>query len=493
MTENRDSEDGQKTQELTVMLEENVSLLCQKYTKLGPDEIAYIRKLTEALPFMADQNAADAFINCACEDGNSVIVAHASPQEGRSLYEGETIGLFSYPISEPAVDRTLRLGIATSYVRAISQEGSRVIQKCHPINYKGHTIGVLTYEKSPDERIEAISRADVKGPETASGSIALPELDWQWFLENAIDSAVLLIDSGGYVVYRNREAADLFKEMGYVQEVLGQHYSNLYFFRRKELGESSNEEIQIHDKYLRSRIVAVEHDDISFAVFLNDITSSKTAAKELVLKSMAVQEMHHRIKNSLQTILSLISLQKRRSDSDEVRANMQIISNRIRSIATTHQMLAQNVSGEKVSLRKVVANVAHNVIRSQTTACKIRLKESGDDFEVDSDVATAAALVVNELLQNAIEHAFPGRKQGNVSIEVIRKSASYGTICVRDDGVGISEKDPQNLGSRIVRSMVREKLRGTLDVEGTDHGTTVTVSFPIPVQSGFETDAGNDR
>ncbi len=461
------------------MLEENVDLICRKYTSLGEEEIAHIRKIAEALPFMAEQNKADAFLNCACEDGNSVIVAHARPDSTPSLYKDETIGLFSYPVSEPAVDRTLRLGIETNYVRAVTQEGSRVIQECFPVNYRGKTIAVLTYEKSPDDSKVDLSKINKTPMTVPQNAMEPPQLNWQWFLESALDAAFILVDMNGFVVYRNEEAQQLYKTMGYVEDILGQTYSNISFFRTTEFGENGYEEIQIRDKYLRSRIVPINRDNIAFAVFLNDITDTQETARELVLRSMAVQEMHHRIKNSLQTIISLINLQRRRSSSEEARADMQVISSRIQAIATTHQLLAQDVSRGRVSLRGVVGNIAHNVIRSQTTACRIYLTESGDDFEVSSDVATTVALVVNELLQNAIEHAFPGRRKGNISIEIIKKSSVYGSIVVRDDGIGVRDSDPRNLGSRIVRSLVKEKLKGILDVEGSDSGTTVTISFPI--------------
>lgn len=460
-------------------MEENIQYLCQKYTHLDSEEIAYICRIAEALPFMAEQNKADAFINCACGDGNSVIVAHAGPDSRPSLYKDKTVGLFSYPISEPAVDRTLRLGVETRYVRAISQEGSRVIQTVYPVNFKGRTIAVLTYEHKPEEDpVFAVERGS-ELPSTEMESTAPPALDWKWFLDNALDSAVIMIDMSGFITYRNLRAKELFKAMGYVRDILGQNYRNVHFFRSKELKESGYEEVQIHDKYLRSRIVAVNQAGIAFAVFLNDITSDKETAKELILKSIAVQEMHHRVKNSLQTILSLINLQMRRSESEEVRANMRVISERIQTIATTHQLLAQNVSSGKVSLRGVLNNIANNVVRSQTTACQIRLTAVGDDFEVDSDIATTVAIVVNELLQNAIEHAFPDRKQGSVEIEINRKSASYATITVRDDGIGVRSNEPGNLGSRIVRSMVKDKLRGSIDIEGSDSGTTAKISFPI--------------
>ena len=461
------------------MLEENIERLCRRYTQLSPDDIDEIRRIAGALPFLADTARADVFINCPCGDGNSIIVAHASPADSPSLYREKTIGLFSYPVSEPAVDRTLRLGIETRYVTAVSQEGRRVVQRAVPINRNGRTVGVLTYEQKPDDG-EMILRKDKSPGRTESvPDTEPPAIDIAWLFEEAVDAALLIIDNNGFVVYRNRRAKELYRSIGYVEDILGQSYRNIDFFRSEELDKDGTQEIQIQDRYFRSRIMAVNRDDIAFAVFLNDITSSKETAKELILKSMAVQEMHHRIKNNLQTIVSLINLQIRRSGSREVRENMRVISDRIQTIAMTHQLLSQNVSDAKVSLRKVIANIANNVIRSETTVCQIRLTQGGDDIVIDSDTATTIALVINELIQNAIDHAFPDRSTGHVSIDVIRKSASYCSIVVRDDGKGVSETDPQNLGSHIIRAMVREKLRGSLVVEGSDEGTTVTVSFPI--------------
>ena len=119
--------------------------------------------------------------------------------------------------------------------------------------------------------------------------------------------------------------------------------------------------------------------------------------------------MHHRVKNSLQTIISLLNLQMRKSDNDEVREVLMETMNRIFSIANTHELLSSEVA-DNVSLREVLENLKNNITLAFSGNRKIAITVSGEDFKVDSDVATSVSVVVNELIQNAVKYAFPDRE-----------------------------------------------------------------------------------
>ena len=210
---------------------------------------------------------------------------------------------------------------------------------------------------------------------------------------------------------------------------------------------------------------------------MRDITRQKEQEKELVLRKTAIREMHHRVKNSLQTIISLLNLQMRKSDNDEVREVLMETMNRIFSIANTHELLSSEVA-DNVSLREVLENLKNNITLAFSGNRKIAITVSGEDFKVDSDVATSVSVVVNELIQNAVKYAFPDREEGQISIHV-HQGELYSELTVEDNGVGYdaSDQSSENFGMSIVRSFVRDKLRGDIRISSDSSGTRTWFSW----------------
>ena len=151
---------------------------------------------------------------------------------------------------------------------------------------------------------------------------------------------------------------------------------------------------------------------------------------------------------------------------------------RILSISATHQLLSQ--SGEAcVSLMEVLENVRRNAVQPFLKSdLKLNLEITGEDMTVDSEIATSVALSVNELLQTCMEYAFRDRKQGNVSVR-IEKGKVYSRLTVTDDGVGFEPENVRtgSLGLNIVRTMVQDKLHGSLKIRSDEKGTEVSFDF----------------
>lgn len=151
---------------------------------------------------------------------------------------------------------------------------------------------------------------------------------------------------------------------------------------------------------------------------------------------------------------------------------------RILSISATHQLLSQ--SGEAcVSLMEVLENVRRNAVQPFLKSdLKLNLEITGEDMTVDSEIATSVALSVNELLQNCMKYDFRDRKQGNVSVR-IEKGKVYSRLTVTDDGVGFEPENVRtgSLGLNIVRTMVQDKLHGSLKIRSDEKGTEVSFDF----------------
>jgi two-component system, sensor histidine kinase PdtaS len=202
----------------------------------------------------------------------------------------------------------------------------------------------------------------------------------------------------------------------------------------------------------------------------------------LVVKSAMVREMHHRVKNNLQMIAMLLRLQMRDGREVSGREVLTETINRILSIAAVHEILAAEGLGT-VSVRDMLDRVVHTVTQTMAPpGFALDARVSGDDVHLPTQQATSLALVVNELLQNAMEHAFPGRPKGQVII-VLMLGPEALRVEVRDDGVGLPDgfalERSSDLGLEIVRTLVQDDLKGRIWFTNAG-GARVVITMPRP-------------
>lgn len=451
--------------------------LCRKYTDLSEEEIQVIEMMAGTLQPLANLEAADIFVDCPCKDKDAVVVAEAKPEEVPSAYKNSVVGMLAKEENEPAVARTFRLGVATKYMKARTQENNYTIQSVEPIKYNSRVIGVLIREKRIKEDGETSEEwGSYEAIETPLNHM-INENEW---LTESIDEGLLLVDYKGRVSFRNLYARELFQNLGYVRDILGQKYKNICLTEWSDTPEGADriKEVRCGNYYLRVRQIPLMNQNIRFAVIIRDITWNREQEKNLILKSVAVKELNHRVKNNLQTIASLLRLQARREEKEETRQVLYESISRILSISATHQLLSQ--SGEAcVSLMEVLENVRRNAVQPfLRTDLSFNLEITGDNLVVDSEIATSVALAVNELLQNCMKYAFKGRKEGQVWIR-IEKGKVYSRLTVKDDGIGF---DPEkirsgSLGLNIVKTMVQDKLHGKFTIRSGREGTEAEFDF----------------
>ena len=194
---------------------------------------------------------------------------------------------------------------------------------------------------------------------------------------------------------------------------------------------------------------------------------------------LALREVHHRVKNSLQLVASILNLHARKFRGTEVERTLSENVARVLTIATIHDMLTQKESGvETVNtlsmLRQLTAALEQFVLEEK----HITFEVTGDNVAIGSNQASAIALVVNELITNALEHAFVGRSSGRISVSFV-SGRFFHIVTVSDDGVGFQsdQMSGERLGLRIVDSTVRGKLQGKLHIHSDEGGTRI--SFDI--------------
>jgi two-component sensor histidine kinase len=224
------------------------------------------------------------------------------------------------------------------------------------------------------------------------------------------------------------------------------------------------------------------------AVLIRDVTEIKRRDRALLSKDATIREIHHRVKNNLQTVAALLRLQARRTNNAEGREALMESVRRVAAIAQVHEALSMSVD-EEVNLDEVIDRILPIMNDVARVDSPIRINREGSLGVLDADRAMALVMVVTELVQNAIEHAFdPGEKRGQVVIRADRSARSL-DIVVHDDGIGLpdgfSPEASDRLGLQIVRTLVSAELDGSLEMRQADGGgTDAVLRVPIARRSG---------
>jgi two-component sensor histidine kinase len=237
-------------------------------------------------------------------------------------------------------------------------------------------------------------------------------------------------------------------------------------------------------------------------ILLRDVTDVRRLDRLLLSKDAAIREVHHRVKNNLQTISSLLSLQARRVDERAARVALHEAERRVRSISLVHEILSRDPS-DQVPFAEIVASLVQMAEDSVVSSQPIRITTKGDIGEVMADVATPLAVTLAELLQNAVEHAFdtepagepgadattdgaPEAPAGRVGVTLSHDGTEL-VVTVRDNGRGLPEgfdiENTTSLGLSIVRDLVASQLDGQISMEAVPPadggGTRVVITVPV--------------
>jgi two-component system, sensor histidine kinase PdtaS len=237
-------------------------------------------------------------------------------------------------------------------------------------------------------------------------------------------------------------------------------------------------EVEVAERVLAYRSLALPAGAL---VLVEDRTEARRRERELGVKEATIREVHHRVKNNLQTIASLLRIQARRSQNNEVRRALGEATERAAAMAAVHDLLARS-DGESVDFAEAVRTVVELVRRGLVgDDPRVTVQVTGSTGLIHATAATSLALAVAELVHNALEHAFEPGTKGSVEVALLRSPGEL-SVTVRDDGRGLAAGfDPAHspsLGFSIVRTLVEEDLRGSLIAAG-GNGTSVTIRVPL--------------
>lgn len=214
-------------------------------------------------------------------------------------------------------------------------------------------------------------------------------------------------------------------------------------------------------------------------IVARDITERKMAEEKIKTslkeKEVMLKEIHHRVKNNMQIISSLLRLQSRQIKNEEIREIFNVSQNRINSMALIHESLYQSKDLANINLSDYVRRLTNRLLSLYKIGPnQIRLTLNVEDVYLDINRAIPCGLIINELVSNALLHGFPEREKGTIEVKMCKNEGERHRLVVRDSGVGISETEdplkPKRLGLQLVTDLVRQ-LNGSIDfnrAEGTE-------------------------
>lgn len=481
--------------------------LLAEHTVLPGSAVDHLHAVVGEWQLLADLSFADYLLWVRRDDDSVVCVAQVRPNTAPTVLLADAVGTVAAAGDVPIVDVAFSSGVIGRATQD-GHSGSPLLKvEAVPVRHANGVVAVLTHQTS-------LAPRQASPLETAYVDCAgdLLQMLSEGTFPNVGDLAMsrsspragdgfIRLDGTGLVTFASPNAISAYHRMGLSAELEGHNLTAVTRplisdpFEAQELadhirdslagGSSMRMEVDAGGAavLLRTLPLVVGGAAMGAAVLIRDVTEIKRRDRALLSKDATIREIHHRVKNNLQTVAALLRLQARRTNNAEGREALIESVRRVSSIALVHDALSMSVD-EVVNLDEVVDRILPIMNDVATVDAPIRINRVGDLGVLDADRATALIMVITELVQNAIEHAFDaGTARGCVTIRAER-SARWLDVVVHDDGRGLPEgfslEKSDRLGLQIVRTLVSAELDGSLGMH--DHpsgGTDVVLRVPI--------------
>ncbi|HOB05877.1 MAG TPA: histidine kinase N-terminal domain-containing protein [Propionibacteriaceae bacterium] len=311
-----------------------------------------------------------------------------------------------------------------------------------------------------------------------------------------VGEGIIRVDEAGIVVYASPNAVSAYRRLGLTgdlvgepiirttTELIGSNPVDEAAERKLSSNRSLEIDVETDRASLRLRVLPLTDEDgrIGTLLVCRDTTELRYRDRQLVTKDATIREIHHRVKNNLQTVAALLRLQARRMTSPEGAAALQDAMGRVQAIAVVHEILSQSLAGT-VEFDDIVDRLLRHVGDVAASRGKVHTIRNGSFGEVPAAAATSLSLIITELCQNAVEHGFASGS-GTVTVTPRRERGRL-IVEVADDGAGLPEgfqlggSARTSLGLSIVTTLVSD-LHGTFTLRNNEGGgSTAVVEIPV--------------
>ena len=491
--------------------------LLAEHTMLPGNAVDHLHAVVGEWQLLADLSFADYLMWVHRDDGALVCVAQVRPNTAPTVLLADAVGTLEDDDHVPLVTAAFESGTIGRENIGGQEDSAGLKVEAVPVRYNNEVVAVLTHQTalaaarkaSPLESAYLDCAGDLllmlsDGTFPNVGDLAMSRSSPR------VGDGFIRLNEVGDVTFASPNAISAYHRMGLTAELEGH---NLVAVTRPLIGDPFEaQELANHVRdslaggssmrmevdaggaavLLRTLPLVVHGKAVGAAVLIRDVTEVKRRDRALLSKDATIREIHHRVKNNLQTVAALLRLQARRTNNAEGREALIESVRRVSSIALVHDALSMSVD-EEVNLDEVVDRIVPIMNDVASVDSPIRITREGDLGVLDADRATALIMVITELVQNALEHAFDGQVYGAVTIRAER-SARWLDVVVHDDGRGLPEgfslEKSDRLGLQIVRTLVSAELDGSLGMHDVPTGgTDVVLRVPIGRRSRFTLDS----
>ncbi len=479
--------------------------LARAHTDLSTEDLEWLSRLLADWQIIADLSFADLVLWLPASDGSGYWAgAQMRPTTGPTAFVDDIVGSFLQAGKRPLLDNALSQG-------RIAREGDPEWRDDVPVRVeaipvrRGENLIAVVARNTNLQGVRTPSRLELSYLQTASelsqmiarGSFPFPGQRSDHADTPRVGDGFIRVDAIGDVTYASPNALSVYRKLGLTGDLSGKSLAGITrelvpagmrpdeetlsavlggrMPRDTELGGSMATVI------LRSLPLRPEGEHTGGVVLLRDVTELRRRDRELVTKDATIREIHHRVKNNLQTVAALLRLQARRMEIPEGRVALEEAVRRVGAIAVVHETLSQAFD-ETVDFDDVTDQLTRLVTEVGSRGVPVRTRRTGSFGAISSDAATPLAMVFTELIQNAVQHAFDDDRGGTIEIHCARDGVGL-RLSIEDDGVGLPagfdlEQAP-SLGLSIVSTLVGE-LRGQISLGPRESGVGTRVVVQVP-------------
>ncbi len=491
-----------------------LSELAQSHTDLDNEDVGWLQLLMADWQILADLSFADLVLWLPDKSGNGFWAAgQMRPTTGPTAYVDDIVGMFVPKGRHATLDDAVDAGRLVREGDPEWRDDLPVRVETIPVRRAGRIIAVLSRNTNL-LGVRTPSKLELSYLQTAAD---LTQMVANGYFPAAgqrsdhtdtprVGDGFVRVDADGVVDYASPNALSVFRRLGLSGDLAGQSLAGMtraLVPPRKRpdeetlsavLGGRAHRDTEIDTGVMaiimRSIPLRPRGEAIGALVLLRDVTDLRRRDRELVTKDATIREIHHRVKNNLQTVAALLRMQSRRVDSGVAQDALNEAVRRVGSIALVHEILSQQAVEETVEFDEIADRLASMVGEVTSVGVAVRVRRDGSFGLLPSEVATPMAMVVTELLQNAVEHGYRGSgpgdpETGTIVMSVRQQPAGHLQVTIEDDGHGLPDgfslDTSTNLGLSIVKTLVEGELGGRLSLgpRPDGHGARAAVELPL--------------
>lgn len=471
-------------------------------TKLKKETTYLLEELKEYVPYLpliSDLLGADLYLYQPILDLSAVILINeAHPKIVPPLSLRQEVGKLVFYDDDPNLFEVMNTGKYKAIKGGLLIGGFPVEEEIYPIKRDNNVIGLLKIQKNllVHSEFPYNARSYKETCQWLVKNLIRFNLNWRGYNEPLTDGeGILILDRDGIVLFANMAAVRLFRTIGEMSNIWGRKIKDPIFYKYVEnyqetgslkvYGEETYEEYNEETRSFFKRLFPLTKGDNNlWRVFyvIRETTELRQKERELKFKSVLIKEIHHRVKNNLQTIASLLRIQMRRLDSESAKIALQESINRINSIAYVHESLSK-FEEDRVDIIEVADKLLNAFKQTyEHLPCVFIFNKNKKNIFLSSKKAISVSLIMNELLQNAVKHGAQEENETEISLSILQEGKDI-ILIVENKGISDEMKEfnislsKGSLGFQLVQMLV-EELRGLINIDKKRNGISIKIIFP---------------